>query len=120
MGYELRDSFRLGAWPDLAMMTLTFLLTLLWNVEVGITVSVAVSLLLVIHRSSRARLSILVRSLLSCSRICCLHRWSTRAASLAQTHGSRSTKTPPHKRTTCPVYSSFAFPKSSTFRVRPT
>ena len=45
------------------MMALTFLLTLLWNVEVGITVSVAVSLLLVIHRSSRARLSILVSTI---------------------------------------------------------
>ena len=60
------NSSRLGAWPDLAMMALTFLLTLLWNVEVGITVSVAASLLLVIHRSSRARLSVLVHPLLSC------------------------------------------------------
>lgn len=51
---------RLGAWSDLALMTFTFLLTLLWNVEVGIAASLAVSLLLVIHRSSKARLSILV------------------------------------------------------------
>jgi len=43
-------------------MTLTFLLTTLWSVEVGVAVSVTISLLLVVHRSSRARLSILVSS----------------------------------------------------------
>ena len=41
-------------------MALTFLLTTLWSVEVGVAVSVTISLLLVVHRSSRARMSILV------------------------------------------------------------
>jgi len=42
-------------------MALTFLLTTLWSVEVGVAISVTVSLLLVVHRSSRARMSILGR-----------------------------------------------------------
>lgn len=42
-------------------MTLTFLLTVLWSVEVGVAISVTISLLMVVHRSSRARMTILVR-----------------------------------------------------------
>jgi MFS superfamily sulfate permease-like transporter len=41
-------------------MALTFLLTTLWSVEVGVAISVTISLLMVVHRSSRARMSILV------------------------------------------------------------
>lgn len=41
-------------------MALTFVLTVLWSVEVGVAVSVTISLLMVVHRSSRARMSILV------------------------------------------------------------
>ena len=41
-------------------MFLTFTLTICWSVEVGVAVSIVISLLLVIHRSSKARLMILV------------------------------------------------------------
>jgi len=51
---------RMRAWIDLALMFLTFTLTIVWSVEVGVAVSIVISLLLVIHRSSKARLMILV------------------------------------------------------------
>lgn len=51
---------RMGAWVDLTLMTLTFVFSVIWNVEVGIVVSLIISLLLVVHRSSRARMTILV------------------------------------------------------------
>ena len=54
---------RMRAWIDLALMSLTFFLTIIWNVEIGIAVSVVISLLLVVHRSSRTRLTILVSAL---------------------------------------------------------
>ena len=50
------------SWIDLALMLLTFTLTIGWSVEVGVAVSIVISLLLVIHRSSKARLMILVSS----------------------------------------------------------
>ena len=50
------------AWIDLLLMSLTFFLTIIWNVEIGIAVSVVISLLLVVRRSSRTRLTILVSS----------------------------------------------------------
>ncbi|EIW54017.1 sulfate anion transporter [Trametes versicolor FP-101664 SS1] len=53
--------WRMKAWIDLALMTLTFVLTIIWNVEVGIAVSVVISLLLVVRRSSRTRMTILGR-----------------------------------------------------------
>ncbi|KAF7791397.1 hypothetical protein EIP86_002411 [Pleurotus ostreatoroseus] len=49
------------AWVDLSLMSLTFFFTIIWNVEVGIAVSIVISLLLVVHRSSRARMTILGR-----------------------------------------------------------
>ena len=51
---------RMRSWIDLALMFLTFTLTIGWSVEVGVAVSIVISLLLVIHRSSKARLMILV------------------------------------------------------------
>ncbi|KIM31499.1 hypothetical protein M408DRAFT_260748 [Serendipita vermifera MAFF 305830] len=58
---DIHFFWSLGSWRDLGLMTLTFLLTTLWSVEVGVAVSVTISLLLVVHRSSRARMSILGR-----------------------------------------------------------
>jgi len=46
-------------------MALTFILTTLWSVEVGVAISVTISLLMVVHRSSRARMSILVSTKLA-------------------------------------------------------
>ena len=48
------------AWIDLLLMSLTFFLTIIWNVEIGIAVSVVISLLVVVRRSSRPRMTILV------------------------------------------------------------
>ena len=70
---------RMRAWIDLLLMSLTFFLTIIWNVEIGIAVSVVISLLLVVHRSSRTRLTILVSSESSCTPLCSarrLMRWS--------------------------------------------
>ncbi|KNZ81232.1 Putative sulfate transporter, partial [Termitomyces sp. J132] len=53
--------WRMSAWVDLALMALTFFFSIIWNVEVGVVVSLIVSLLLVVHRSSRARMTILGR-----------------------------------------------------------
>ncbi|CDO72606.1 hypothetical protein BN946_scf184985.g25 [Trametes cinnabarina] len=53
--------WKMRAWIDLALMTLTFVLTIIWNVEIGIAVSVFISLLLVVRRSSRPRMTILGR-----------------------------------------------------------
>ena len=41
-------------------MALTFFFTIIWDVEVGIAVSLIISLLLVVHRSSKTRMTILV------------------------------------------------------------
>ncbi|KAG8801370.1 hypothetical protein FRC17_006668, partial [Serendipita sp. 399] len=58
---DIHFFWSLGSWTDLALMALTFVLTTLWSVEVGVAVSVTISLLMVVHRSSRARMSILGR-----------------------------------------------------------
>ena len=62
------------AWIDLSLMSLTFFLTIIWNVEIGIAVSVVISLLLVVRRSSRTRMTILVSRFFPC--FCsCLHTY---------------------------------------------
>lgn len=55
--------WRMRAWIDFGLMLLTFFSTVIWSVEVGILVSVTVSLLLVVHKSGQTRMSILVRVL---------------------------------------------------------
>jgi hypothetical protein len=52
----------MSAWADLALFTLTFVLSIVWNVEIGVVVSLIISLLMVVHRSSKTRMTILVRS----------------------------------------------------------
>ncbi|KAF8234381.1 sulfate anion transporter [Tricholoma matsutake] len=59
--HDVSYYWRMGAWVDLTLMTLTFVFSVIWNVEVGIVVSLIISLLLVVHRSSRARMTILGR-----------------------------------------------------------
>ncbi|KAG1851473.1 sulfate transporter family-domain-containing protein [Suillus subalutaceus] len=59
--HDLIYYWRIGAWTDLAMMFLTFSLSVIWNVEIGIIVSLIISLLLVIKRSSHTRMIILGR-----------------------------------------------------------
>jgi len=62
---------RMGAWVDLTLMTLTFAFSIIWNVEVGVVVSLIISLLLVVHRSSKTRMTILVSPIfyLRCSQL---------------------------------------------------
>ncbi|QRW25335.1 sulfate anion transporter [Rhizoctonia solani] len=52
---------KMRSWVDLALMFVTFAFTLFWSVEVGVVVSVTVSLLLVVHKSSKAHIKILGR-----------------------------------------------------------
>ncbi|KAF5354753.1 hypothetical protein D9756_005572 [Leucocoprinus leucothites] len=51
----------MGAWIDFGLLSLTFFLSILYNVEVGIIVSLIISLLLVVRRSSKTRMTILGR-----------------------------------------------------------
>ncbi|KAG2090747.1 sulfate transporter family-domain-containing protein [Suillus discolor] len=59
--HDLMYYWRIRAWTDLAMMFLTFSLSVIWNIEIGIIVSLIISLLLVIKRSSHTRMIILGR-----------------------------------------------------------
>ncbi|KAG2067906.1 hypothetical protein BDR04DRAFT_1129430 [Suillus decipiens] len=59
--HDLMYYWRIRAWTDLAMMFLTFSLSVIWNIEIGIIVSLIISLLLVIKRSSHTRMMILGR-----------------------------------------------------------
>ena len=60
MNRFLNAIHRMEAWIDLTLMFLTFSFSIIWDVEIGIVVSVVISLLLVVYRSSKARLTILV------------------------------------------------------------
>lgn len=51
----------MSAWVDLGLMSLTFFSAIVWNIEIGITLAMIASLLLVVHRSSKTRMTILVR-----------------------------------------------------------
>ncbi|KAH7098285.1 sulfate permease [Auriculariales sp. MPI-PUGE-AT-0066] len=53
--------WKMGAWIDFGLMLLTFFATIIWNVEVGVLVSVTLSLLLVVHKSGKTRMTILGR-----------------------------------------------------------
>lgn len=59
--HDVMYYYKIGAWTDLAMMSITFALSVIWNVEIGIVVSLIISLLLVIRRSSKTRMTILGR-----------------------------------------------------------
>src|SRR6202522_4896508 len=47
---------RMKAWVDLTLMSLTFILSIIWNIEVGVVVSLVISLLMVVHRSSKTQI----------------------------------------------------------------
>lgn len=51
----------MSAWVDITIMSLTFFLSIIYNIEIGVVVSLVISLLLVVHRSSKTRMTILVR-----------------------------------------------------------
>lgn len=47
----------------MTLIFLTFVCTIVWNVEVGVVVSVVISLLVLVRKSSKMRMSILVSSI---------------------------------------------------------
>ncbi|PCH35721.1 sulfate anion transporter [Wolfiporia cocos MD-104 SS10] len=59
--HDVKFYWRLRSWVDLFLMALTFVLTIFWDLEIGILVSLVISLLLVVHRSSKTRMTILGR-----------------------------------------------------------
>ncbi|KAF9816803.1 hypothetical protein IEO21_03883 [Rhodonia placenta] len=59
--HDVKFYWKLRSWVDLGLMTLTFVLTIFWDLELGIAVSLVISLLLVVHRSSKTRMTILGR-----------------------------------------------------------
>ncbi|KZT22517.1 sulfate permease [Neolentinus lepideus HHB14362 ss-1] len=59
--HDVRYYWKMRSWIDLGLMFLTFTLTIIWNIEIGITVSLIISLLLVVHRSSKPKMTILGR-----------------------------------------------------------
>ncbi|KAH9949279.1 sulfate anion transporter, partial [Amylocystis lapponica] len=59
--HDVRFYWKLRSWMDLLLMALTFFFTIVWNVEIGIAVSIVISLLLVVRRSSKTRMTILGR-----------------------------------------------------------
>ncbi|KAF7350960.1 Sulfate anion transporter [Mycena sanguinolenta] len=59
--HDIAYYWKMSAWVDLSLMFLTFFSAIVWNIEVGITLSMIVSLLLVVHRSSKTRMTILGR-----------------------------------------------------------
>ncbi|GJJ08402.1 hypothetical protein Clacol_002618 [Clathrus columnatus] len=59
--HEFMWYYRMGAWMELGLMGLTLILTIIWSVEVGVLASIAISVLLVVKKSSQARMSILGR-----------------------------------------------------------
>ncbi|THU89763.1 sulfate anion transporter [Dendrothele bispora CBS 962.96] len=59
--HDLYYYWKMRAWMDLTLVFLTFFFSIVYNVEVGIVISLIISLLLVVHKSSRARMTILGR-----------------------------------------------------------
>jgi len=59
--HDLKFFWKMRAWNDLGLLLLTLFLTVFWNVQVGIMVSAALSLVLVIRSSAGMRVKILGR-----------------------------------------------------------
>ncbi|KZO90611.1 sulfate permease [Calocera viscosa TUFC12733] len=53
--------WKMSAWNDMFLMMLTFILTLVWSVEVGIGIPFALTILLVVKQSSQQRIKIMAR-----------------------------------------------------------
>ncbi|WVN84882.1 uncharacterized protein L203_100018 [Cryptococcus depauperatus CBS 7841] len=59
--HEILYFWKLGAWTDFLQMVGTFFLTLLFSIELGLVASVVFSLILVIQKSTQARIKIIGR-----------------------------------------------------------
>ncbi|KAL7267126.1 hypothetical protein RUND412_010299 [Rhizina undulata] len=58
---DIHFFYRIGAYNDLATMSLVFLTTLIWSLETGIAIGVGISLIQVIRNSTRTRIQVLGR-----------------------------------------------------------
>lgn len=58
---DLHFIFQIGAWKDLALLSLTFIATMIVSLEFGTLIAVTLSLLLTIKETSYPRISIMVR-----------------------------------------------------------
>jgi len=52
--------WHMKAWVDFSVMSLTFVFSIVWDIQVGVVFGLLISLLLVVHRSSKTRMTILV------------------------------------------------------------
>ncbi|KAJ7075291.1 sulfate anion transporter [Mycena belliarum] len=59
--HEIGYFWKMRAWVDLGLMALTFFSAIFWNIELAIMLSLVASLLLVVHGSSKTRMTILGR-----------------------------------------------------------
>jgi len=59
--HDIRYYWKMKSWADFALMMSTFVFSINWDVEVGIVTSLIISLLMVVHRSSKTRMNILAR-----------------------------------------------------------
>jgi MFS superfamily sulfate permease-like transporter len=57
--HDIRFFVNLQAWPDLILMLVTFLLTFFWSVSAGVTISIALSLIMVVQKSSSMSVDLL-------------------------------------------------------------
>lgn len=58
---DLHFIFQIGAWKDLALLSVTFIATMIISLEFGTLIAVTLSLLLTIKETSYPRISIMVR-----------------------------------------------------------
>ena len=58
--HDVKYYWKMRSWVDLTMLSLTLVFSIIWNVEVGIVASVVISLVLVLQRASKTRMTILV------------------------------------------------------------
>ena len=59
--HDIYFFYKISGWNELILMTLIFLTTFLWNLRIGIAVGIGLSLLRLLHHSTRPRIQILGR-----------------------------------------------------------
>lgn len=59
--HDLKFFYTVSGWSELALMTLIFVTTFLWNLKIGIAVGIGLSLLRLLKHSTRPRIQILGR-----------------------------------------------------------
>lgn len=64
---DLHFIFKIGAWRDLGLLSITFFATIMISLEFGTLLAVTLSLLLTIKETSYPRISIMVNDLLNSS-----------------------------------------------------